>query len=217
MRTSGSHGGGMRTVLALSLLVPAALGAAVLQVAVPRSGGSPSPPTSPAASSPPSRGAGPVSAAASTAPGPPAAGHATSLPGRRWGWPLNPRPQVTHRFERPAHQWSAGHRGVDLLASPGQPVLAAGDGIVGFVGTVAGRGVVSLRHAGGWRTTYEPVAATVAIGDVVRRGDRIGTVAGTPGHCAPATCLHWGALLGQDYRDPLALLLPRRIVLLPLS
>jgi len=122
---------------------------------------------------------------------------------------------VLRGFARPEHQWSAGHRGVDLAAQPGQPVLAAADGVVTFVGTVAGRGVVSVRHHGGWRTTYEPLSPVVTVGRPVRRGDRLGVVAATAGHCAPRTCLHWGALLGADYRDPLTLLNHQRPVLLP--
>jgi murein DD-endopeptidase MepM/ murein hydrolase activator NlpD len=54
-----------------------------------------------------------------------------------------------------------GHRGVDLAAVAGAPVLAAGAGTVVFAGTVAGRGVVSVDHSGGLRTTYEPVLPTV--------------------------------------------------------
>jgi murein DD-endopeptidase MepM/ murein hydrolase activator NlpD len=106
---------------------------------------------------------------------------------------------------------------VDLLARVGQPVLAAGEGVVTFAGRVAGRGVVTVRHGGGWRTTYEPVTAAVTAGQHVRRGDRLGTVAPSSGHCVPRTCLHWGALLEEDYRDPLALLQRRRPILLPLG
>ena len=120
------------------------------------------------------------------------------------------------RFVPPVSDWAPGHRGVDLAAAEGEPVLAAGDGIVTFAGVVAGRGVVTLRHAGGWRTTYEPVTRTLPVGTAVRRGERIGVVAPTPGHCAPSTCLHWGALEGAAYRDPLALLRGPPVILLPM-
>ena len=196
----------MRTAIAVTLLLPAAVGAAVVHPGGPVGA---RPTRTPVVSPPPH--------AVAAAPTGAAPGSAAPVRGQRWAWPLSPRPVVARRFDRPAHRWSAGHRGVDLAAAVGQPVLTAGDGVVAFVGTVAGRGVVTVRHRGDWRTTYEPVTPAVAVGDVVRRGDRIGSVASTPGHCAPRTCLHWGALLGRDYRDPLALVLGRRVVLLPLG
>jgi murein DD-endopeptidase MepM/ murein hydrolase activator NlpD len=134
-----------------------------------------------------------------------------------FAWPLSPRPAVRRRFERPLNQWSQGHRGVDLSTTVGQPVLSAGRGVVAFSGVIAGRGVVTVRHSGGLRTTYDPVDERLRSGAVVHRGDRIGVVSPAPGHCAPVTCLHWGAISGQTYRDPLSLLGFGRPVLLPLG
>lgn len=104
---------------------------------------------------------------------------------------------------------------MDLAGVDGTPVLAAGAGTVVFVGQVAGRGVVSIDHPGGLRTTYEPVLPDVAAGDLVSGGQRIGTLA--PGHpgCAAVACLHWGARRGTDYLDPLRLLALGRVRLLP--
>ena len=132
-------------------------------------------------------------------------------------WPLSPRPTVRRRFEQPRSQWSRGHRGVDLLASVGQSVLSAGDGAVAFSGMVAGRGVITVAHAGGLRTSYEPVEARLPAGTLVHRGTRIAVVSATAGHCVPLTCLHWGALSGNVYLDPLSLLGFGRPVLLPLG
>ena len=111
----------------------------------------------------------------------------------------------------------SGHRGVDLAAPPSSIVTAAGPGTVVFAGPVAGRGVVSVAHSGGLRTTYEPVAATVHIGDHVLAGDPLGTL--QPGHpgCPAAACLHWGLRQGDTYLDPLSLLGPGRVRLLPLT
>jgi len=139
-----------------------------------------------------------------------------AAPSGAWTWPLAPRPEVRRRFLPPAHAWSPGHRGVDLAAAVGQPVLSAGAGTVSFSGVVAGRGVVTVRHAGGLRTTYEPVDGRAAVGTTVRRGDRVGVLSAAPGHCQPLRCLHWGAVSGDSYRDPLALLDPGHPVLLPL-
>ncbi|MDQ1482687.1 MAG: hypothetical protein QOF35_763, partial [Actinomycetota bacterium] len=132
-------------------------------------------------------------------------------------WPLSPRPEVLRPFEQPLHEWSRGHRGVDLLAALGQPVLSAGQGVVAFSGVVAGRGVVTVRHSGGLRTTYEPVDDRLESGASVARGARIGVLSPAPGHCAPQTCLHWGAISGRSYQDPLTLLGFGPPILLPLS
>ena len=133
-----------------------------------------------------------------------------------FGWPLSP-PTVARRFDPPPRPWLAGHRGVDLAAAPGVAVRAAGPGRVTYAGVVAGRGVVSVTHAGGLRTTYEPVTAGVAVGDPVATGDELGELqAGHPG-CAAAACLHWGLRRGELYLDPLALLGLGRVRLLPLT
>lgn len=162
--------------------------------------------------------------AAVPAPAPPAAAlhraisTASSPPvAARFSWPLSPEPAVQRRFEQPASQWSRGHRGVDLRTYVGQPVLSAGDGIVAFSGVVAGRGVITVRHPGGLRTTYEPVDERLAAGTPVQRGARMALVSPTPGHCAPLSCLHWGTIFGQTYRDPLSLLGFGRPILLPLG
>ncbi|MGB9378928.1 MAG: peptidoglycan DD-metalloendopeptidase family protein, partial [Mycobacteriales bacterium] len=99
----------------------------------------------------------------------------------------------------------------------GLPVLAAGNGIVGYAGSLAGRGVVTVLHAGGLRTTYEPVVASVHPGDRVARGGVLGVLAaGHPG-CPVAACLHWGLLRGETYLDPLSLLGDGQVRLLPLA
>jgi murein DD-endopeptidase MepM/ murein hydrolase activator NlpD len=124
----------------------------------------------------------------------------------RFRWPLSPTPVVLRRFAVGPQPWSPGHRGVDLAADVGQPVLAAGPGAVTFAGVVAGTGVVAVTHPGGIRTTYEPVTAAVEAGAAVAAGDALGVLA-SGAHC-PASCLHWGALRGEVYLDPLTLLRP---------
>ena len=140
---------------------------------------------------------------------------ATVVPGPRFRWPLDGTPTVVRAFDPPAQPWLPGHRGVDLAGAPGAPVRAAGAGMVRFAGSVAGRGVVSVDHPGGLRTTYEPVTAVVHAGDRVGPGDLLGRLdAGHPG-CAVDACLHWGLRRGDDYLDPLALLGLARVRLLP--
>lgn len=133
------------------------------------------------------------------------AGDAWARPQPRLSWPLSPDPVVTKYFDAPETPYGPGHRGVDLAAVPGQEVLAADVGVVVFVGLVAGRPVVSVDHDGGLRTTYEPVAAKVAAGDQVYRGQVLGTVLGGHPGCAVAACLHWGVRRGEEYVDPLSL------------
>lgn len=138
-------------------------------------------------------------------------------PTRAFDWPLHPRPQVTRGFDKPEHNWFPGHRGVDLAGTPDQAVLSAGTGIVVFAGVVAGRPVVSVDHAGGLRTTYEPVSARVTAGLRVGRGTVLGTLQpGHPGCRGSSACLHWGLRRDRDYLDPLGLVRVQPIRLEPL-
>jgi murein DD-endopeptidase MepM/ murein hydrolase activator NlpD len=150
--------------------------------------------------------AGPATGSAPSAPSP-----ATAL----WVLPLAGPPDVSRPFDPPPHPYAAGHRGVDLTGAVGAAVLAAGDGTVVFAGMVAGRPVVSIDHPGGLRTTYEPVDASLGAGRPVLRGSPLGTLAAGHAGCPVAACLHWGARRGDAYVDPLTLLTPPRIRLLP--
>ena len=131
-------------------------------------------------------------------------------------WPLQPRPPVAARFDPPDTRWGAGHRGVDLVGHPVQAVRSALPGTVRFTGRIAGRGVVVVGH-GATRTTYEPVVATVAVGDAVAAGQQVGRLEVAGSHCFPAACLHWGWLRGEVYLDPLDLVGAERVRLLPLD
>lgn len=130
-------------------------------------------------------------------------------------WPLVPEPAVVHGFDPPDDPWGAGHRGVDLRGSAGQPVRAALPGRVSWAGTLAGRGVVVVDH-GDTRTTYEPVDPGLEVGATVAAGDRIGRLALAGSHCFPTACLHWGWLEGDTYLDPLRLVSAGPVRLLPL-
>nr|WP_246273760.1 M23 family metallopeptidase [Phytohabitans houttuyneae] len=139
------------------------------------------------------------------------------VPAASFRWPLDGPPHVVRRFDPPPSPWLAGHRGVDLAAVPGVTVRAAGAGTVHFAGRVAGRGVVSVNHPNGLRTTYEPLEPTVTAGQAVAAGDEIGTLAAGHAGCAAQACLHWGLRRGEEYLDPLALLGLGRVRLLPLG
>lgn len=133
-----------------------------------------------------------------------------------WVWPLSPRPIVVNGFDAPDPDWQAGHRGVDLAGTLGESVLAIGAGRVTYAGSVAGVDVVVVRH-GVLRSTYEPVLATVSVGDHVFAGEPIGDLELFGSHCLPDACLHLGVKNGSRYLDPLSLFGPRQVRLLPLQ
>jgi murein DD-endopeptidase MepM/ murein hydrolase activator NlpD len=140
----------------------------------------------------------------------------SSADGVGWRWPLDGTPVVARAFDPPPLPWLAGHRGVDLQARAGDPVRAAGAGVVGFAGLLAGRGVVTVHHAGGRETTYEPVTAAVRPGQRVATGQLLGRVQPGHGSCGIGfVCLHWGLRLGAAYLDPLQLVRAGPIRLLP--
>lgn len=192
----------LRAAVLLSVLVPAALGGAV-----PAAGA--------AALLRPVAARSPATAAGFPAGRPRAVG-----PGPGRVWPVGDRSGLLRRFDPPPTRWTAGHRGVDLVAAPGTVVRAAAPGVVTFAGQVGGRPVVVVTHPGAGapplRTTYLPVAASVPVGTAVAAGDPVGVVTGDAGHC-PVDCLHWGLVRGDRYLDPLALLGSGRARLLPLS
>lgn len=138
-----------------------------------------------------------------------------------WGWPLTPLPRVVHPFQAPPSPYAAGHRGVDLAPTGSSlDVLAVDAGVVTHVGVIAGRGTVTLLHAGDIKSTYEPVTSTASVGTSFGRGAVIGSLDLVGGHCVPTRCLHLGGLRRDsagawNYFDPRFLLAPVEIVLLP--
>lgn len=135
-------------------------------------------------------------------------------PADRFAWPLAPPHLVVRPFDAPSSPYGPGHRGVDLGGPEGAPVLSAGAGVVVFAGPLAGRGVVSVDHPNGLRTTYEPLAPAVKPGVRVPAGAVLGHL--RPGHAGcPGACLHWGVRRGSEYLDPLSLVSTGRVRLLP--
>ncbi len=140
---------------------------------------------------------------------PMARAHSAVQPGA-YAWPV--RGAVIRPFEAPSSPYSAGHRGIDIAALFGTPVVAAQDGVVAFAGWVAGALFISIDHPDGIRTTYSWLSA---VG--VKKGDRVvrGQVIGSTGHGHPEIStphLHFGARIGQTYIDPMTLLEPGDVV-----
>lgn len=132
----------------------------------------------------------------------------------RWSWPIGPPRTIVREFEAPPTPYAAGHRGIDLRAPEGTEVLAPEDGVVHFAGVVVDRPVLSIRHADGLLSSFEPVTTELVKGDAVRVGEVVGTVS-DGGHCAGG-CLHLGARLdGVEYVSPLLFLggIPRAVLL----
>ncbi|WFR66415.1 M23 family metallopeptidase [Curtobacterium flaccumfaciens] len=141
---------------------------------------------------------------AESAPVPPTPGHEAGITADTgsapWRWPTGTR-VVSRPWEAPADDYAAGHRGIDVPAALGTAASAVDDGTVTFAGSVAGRGVVTIDHGGGLRSTLDSVTPEVSAGDTVVQGDAVGRV--SAGHCpATAPCLHLGARLDERYVDP---------------
>lgn len=122
----------------------------------------------------------------------------------RWVWPLDAH-EVAREFDLPDDPYGAGNRGVDLRGQVGDTVRSVAPGEVSFVGTIAHVGIVVVNH-GRERSTYQPVAATVKVGDAVTAGQQIGTLLVAGSHCVDSACLHLGRKAGDEYLDPLALM-----------
>lgn len=162
--------------------------------------------------------AGPSGASAAVeAPGAlPAPSAASATTGAPWRHPVDGPWIVTRAFDL-ASPYEAGHRGVDVEAGPGLAVHAPADGVVRFAGVVVDRPVLSIEHAGGLVSSFEPVEPLVARGDAVTAGQLVARVSAEHRH-DPSGSLHIGARVDGVYVDPLALLgeIPRA-VLLPLG
>jgi len=155
---------------------------------------------------PPAARGAPASApagAAATAAAADTGAAASRIAAPRWEWPVPTPHPVVRAFEAPATRYTAGHRGIDIGASPGARVVAPATGVVHFAGRVVDRGVVSVRHADGLISSFEPVTGIVEEGDVVALGSPIGVL--DQGHCADG-CLHFGVRRHGDYVSPLLFL-----------
>ena len=132
-----------------------------------------------------------------------------------WAWPVSGPRVVVRGYEAPASRYSAGHRGIDIAAAPGLPVVAPESGTVRFAGVVVNRPTVTVQTAEGVLLSIEPVVAAHEVGEPVARGAPLGTVA-TGGHCA-GVCIHLGVRVNGEYVSPMRFFggVPRA-VLLPL-
>lgn len=98
------------------------------------------------------------------------------------------------------------HRGIDLKAKTGTPVLATADGVVIFAGMDGLYGIaVRIQHANGYVTAYTHLSShQVKVGQDVELGQTIAAVGSTGASTAPH--LHYEILKNDKPVDPLALL-----------
>lgn len=133
---------------------------------------------------------------------------------RSWSWPVDGLIQITSPYRQPDSEYTAGHRGIDLLAAGTGYALAPAAGTVAFVGIVVDRPLVTIAHSNGLVSTLEPVLASLSVGESVTAGQVIGAVT-TGGHTALGS-VHWGVRRDGDYINPATLLgAVRRPILLP--
>lgn len=92
------------------------------------------------------------------------------------------------------------HSGLDLLANPGTPVLAAGDGIVAYAGDRGDYGyLVVINHQEGQQTRYAHLGSiTVTTGQPVRQGQQLGTVGSTGSPDIETAHLHFEVRYNSD-------------------
>jgi murein DD-endopeptidase MepM/ murein hydrolase activator NlpD len=123
-----------------------------------------------------------------------------------WTWPVvGP---VLRGFEAPTSPYSAGHRGIDIVAPFGTPVRAAATGVVSFAGPVGGSLFVSVNHGGGVISSYSFLSSIA-----VRKGDTVtqGAVVARSGNGHPGETpahLHFGVRVNGTYVDPMDFLSP---------
>ncbi len=103
------------------------------------------------------------------------------------------------------------HEGVDITAPYGTEVISPAGGRVVKVGWENGYGLaISVDHGYGIETRYAHLSRTaVAVGQVLRRGDRLGWVGNTGLSIGPH--LHYEVLVNGRPTDPLRYVMPHAI------
>ncbi|HEX6583770.1 MAG TPA: peptidoglycan DD-metalloendopeptidase family protein [Thermoleophilaceae bacterium] len=129
-----------------------------------------------------------------------------------WTWPV--RGDVITPYRNGSDPYAAGqHRGIDIRAAVGTPVLAAAAGEVRFAGTAGSSGLtVSVRTGDGFDSSYLHLSSLAVRADEhVSAGERLGAVGTTGERSAAEPHLHFGvreAGSRHGYLDPLSLLPP---------
>jgi murein DD-endopeptidase MepM/ murein hydrolase activator NlpD len=101
----------------------------------------------------------------------------------------------------PNPNWLPGHRGIDLVTWHSNLVFAPVSGEVTWVGKVDFETGITIQDEAGRKHTLMQVESERLEGDLVVRGELIGTVESST-HCGGKLCLHWGVREAGKYIDP---------------
>ncbi len=116
----------------------------------------------------------------------------------KWGW-------LSSKFGQrvdPISGKTAWHSGVDFAGRDGSDVIAVASGVVTYAGERYGYGkLVEISHANGYVTRYaHHKAIAVAVGDVVKKGETIGTMGSSGRSTGPH--VHFEVLKNGRSVDP---------------
>lgn len=118
-----------------------------------------------------------------------------------FGYPLKST-KIIKGFQASANQYGPGHRGTDFEAAIGTPVYAIAPAQVVYVGTINGRGYITLNHGSNIESTYSVATKTVKMGDVVQKNQLIGT-SGKPQENDAENTFHFSMRVNDKYVDPM--------------
>ncbi|MBE6758188.1 MAG: hypothetical protein E7552_06555 [Ruminococcaceae bacterium] len=128
----------------------------------------------------------------------------SAVPTSAWCWPAPTTRDISSSY---GYRWGDLHRGIDIAAAVGDPVVATGSGRVAVCegrGYNGGYGVtVVIEHGNGVQTLYAHLdSVAVALGDTVTAGQTIAAAGMTGKVTGP--CLHFEVQVKGETVDPLA-------------
>ena len=126
-------------------------------------------------------------------------------------WPCPSSSRITSTFgdrSSPTEGASTNHKGIDIGAAAGSPVIAAAGGTVVIATYSASAGnYIMISHGGGVYTVYMHLSSIgVSSGESVTRGSTIGAVGSTGYSTGPH--LHFGIRINGSYVNPSSYVAP---------
>lgn len=118
-----------------------------------------------------------------------------------FSWPVV-SPQITSSFGK---RWGRQHKGIDIV-SKNKSILAADTGVVTFAGDNGDYGkCIIIDHKNGYETLYAHLSKiSVKEGDIVEKGDKIGTM-GNTGR-STGVHLHFEIIVNDVAKNPMSYL-----------
>ena len=136
-----------------------------------------------------------------------AAGEDTIVPTTgEYAWPLTVSGRITSNFgyrNAPTAGASSYHKGVDIAASVGTPIIATKDGeVVTSTYSASAGNYIAIYHGGGIYSYYMHCSTlSASVGDKVKQGEVIATVGSTGISTGPH--LHFAIYKGGAYVNPM--------------